>query len=122
MTEAKKILIGPSTFGAVDGSATEKLKGAGFDLIPNPFGRKLTKAELTALLPGVLGLIAGLESLTRDVLEQSQLKVISRVGVGLSNIDLEAARDLKIKVRYTPDAPTVADAQLTDGGLHKPSG
>jgi len=112
-----KILIAPSTFGVVDNAPMERLQQAGAHVIRNPFKRKLTKEELYALLPGVIGLIAGLEPLTRDVLERSQLKVISRCGVGLSNVDLQAAADLGIAVRSTPDAPTTAVAELTVGAM-----
>nr|MBI3612072.1 phosphoglycerate dehydrogenase [Nitrospirota bacterium] len=104
-------------FGAVDNTPMERLHQAGAHIVRNPFKRKLTKEELHALLPGVIGLIAGLEPLTRDVLEISQLKVISRCGVGLSNVDLQAAADLGIVVRSTPDAPTTAVAELTVGAM-----
>ncbi len=117
MVTGRKTLIAPSSFGTVDQAPLERLKETGMEVIPNPFGRKLQKDELLALLPGVVGLIAGLEPLTRDVLEQSQLRVISRCGVGLSNVDLEAARALGIKVRSTPDAPTAAVAELTVGSM-----
>jgi D-3-phosphoglycerate dehydrogenase len=95
----------------------KRLQQAGAHIIQNPFKRKLTKEELHSLLPGVIGLIAGLEPLTRDVLERSQLKVISRCGVGLSNVDLQAAAHLGIVVRSTPDAPTTAVAELTVGAM-----
>lgn len=113
----KKILIAPSSFGAVDHAPLERLQQAGTQIIQNPYKRKLTKEELHSLLPGVVGLIAGLEPLTRDVLERSQLKVISRCGVGLSNVDLQAAAELGIVVRSTPDAPTTAVAELTVGAM-----
>lgn len=113
----RKVLIAPSSFCVLDQSPLDKLKAARLEIIQNPYGRKLTKDELRALLPGVIGLISGLEPLTRDVLEKSQLKVISRCGVGLSNIDLQAARAMGIIVRNTPDAPTVAVAELTVGVL-----
>jgi len=113
----KKVLIGPSSFASVDDAPLIRLEQAGVDVIPNQYGRKLTKDELCALLPEVVGLIAGLESLTRDVLEKSKLRVISRCGVGLSNIDLRAAEDLGIKVTCTPDAPTTAVAELTVGAM-----
>lgn len=113
----KKILIAPSSFGAVDNAPLERLQQTGAQIIQNPYKRKLTKEELYSLLPGVVGLIAGLEPLTRDVLERSQLKVISRCGVGLSNVDLEAAAKLGIVVRSTPDAPTTAVAELTVGAM-----
>ena len=112
-----KVLIGPSTFGAADRAPLDRLQQAGAEVVPNPYGRKLSTDELRALLPGVVGLIAGLESLTREVLARSSLKVISRCGVGLSNVDLKAAEDLGITVRSTPDAPTAAVAELTIGAL-----
>ncbi|MBF0504266.1 MAG: hydroxyacid dehydrogenase [Candidatus Omnitrophica bacterium] len=115
--EKIKILLGPSTFAETDKSPLEKLASAGFEVIHNPYKRKLTEDELLKLLPGVVGLIAGLEPLNRKVLQASCLKVISRCGSGLSNVDLQAARDLGIIVRSTPSGPTTAVAELTLGCL-----
>ncbi len=112
-----KVLLGPSSYGALDDAPLIKLKAAGLTLIDNPYKRKLTKQELFKLLPGVKGLIAGLEPLDREVLTKSELKVISRCGAGLSNVDLEAAKELGIKVEYTPTGPTTAVAELTVGCL-----
>jgi|TARA_B100000315_G_scaffold220534_1_gene223298 D-3-phosphoglycerate dehydrogenase len=39
------------------------LTDAGFQVIDDPFKRKLTKEELIKLLSGAIGLIAGLEPL-----------------------------------------------------------
>ena len=114
----ENILIGPSSFGVIDRTPIKRLAEEGFKIINNPFGRKLTKTELIERLNDrVTGLIAGLESLTREILERSQLKVISRCGVGMSNIDLGAAKELGITVCSTPDAPTQAVAELTLGSL-----
>ncbi|MGB2987943.1 MAG: hydroxyacid dehydrogenase [Phycisphaerae bacterium] len=53
---------------------------------------------------------------TRAVLEQAgRLRVIGRGGVGLENIDIEAARQRGIAVVYTPAAGTEAVADLTVG-------
>ena len=112
-----KILLGPSSFGASNPAPLERLRAAGLELVDNPFKRKLTQGELLELLPGITGIIAGLEPLNRQVMAASELKVISRVGVGLTNVDLEAAEELGIAVRYTPDAPTIAVAELTVGCL-----
>lgn len=112
-----KILVGPSSFGAVDAAPLTRLRAAGFELQTNPFGRKLTEQELVALLPGAVGIVAGLEPLTEAVLEQSELRAISRSGVGMSNVDLDAAQRLGIVVRNTPDAPTAAVAELTLGAM-----
>lgn len=113
----KKVLIGPSSFAAIDRTPLNRLLASGFEVIGNPFGRKITKKELIDLLPGVNGLIAGLETLDREVMELSDLKVISRCGSGLSNVDLDAAEELGITVRNTPAGPTTAVAELTVGCL-----
>lgn len=54
--------------------------------------------------------------LTAKILENAKnLKVIGRAGVGLDNIDLQKAEELKIKVLNTPEAPSVSVAELTIG-------
>jgi len=116
MPSGQKILIGPSSFAEKDKRPLETLASAGFQVVDNPFKRKLAKAELLDLLQKyVVGLIAGLEPLDREVLTRSSLKVISRVGSGMSNVDQAAARELGIAVRSTPDGPTESVAELTLG-------
>lgn len=117
MKKRKKILIGPSSFSEADKTPLETLLSHNFDVINNPYRRKLSKEELIELLPGVSGLIAGLETLDREVLEKSDLKVISRCGSGLSNVDLESTRELNIVVCNTPLGPVTAVAELTIGCL-----
>lgn len=114
---SKRILIGPSSFGEMNSAPLDLLEEAGFSFTLNPYGRKLTKDELKALLPGVEGLIAGQEPLDRDVLVNSDLKVISRCGAGMSNVDLGAAEKLGLLVFSTPYGPTRAVAELTLGCL-----
>jgi len=115
---ASKILIGPSSFAEADKTPLNRLIAAGYEVIDNPYKRKLTKKELLDLFDDdTVGLIAGLETLDREVLEKFRIQAISRVGAGLSNVDLEAARDLGIQVFNTPDAPTNAVAELTIGAM-----
>ena len=114
----EKILIGPSSFAALDSSPMDRLLEEGYYVIDNPFKRKLTKSELIDLLSeGITGLIAGLEPLDREVLEGSRIKVISRCGSGLSNVDLQAAEELGIEVCFTPEGPTSAVAELSLGAM-----
>lgn len=114
----EKVLIGPSSFADIDKSPMERLIKEGYEVINNPFKRRLTKPELLDLLKkGVTGIIAGLEPLDSDALRNSTLKVISRCGTGLSNVDLVTAKELGIKVYFTPDAATDAVAELTVGVL-----
>ncbi len=113
-----KILIGPSSFAETDKTPMNRLIASGYEVIDNPFKRKLTKNELLGLLtPDVVGIVAGLEPLDRDVLQRSQLRVVSRVGSGISNVDLTTAQDLGIEVCSTPNGPTAAVAELTLGAL-----
>ena len=41
--------------------------------------------------------------------------MISRVGIGLNSVDLISAKELGIRVSYTPDAPAPAVAELSIG-------
>jgi len=110
------VLIGPSSFGQLDDAPLKRLEGAGFAVVPNPFRRRYTAAETVQLLyeHRVGALVAGLEPLGRAVLEQAPgLKVISRCGSGMSNVDRDTARELGIAVRNTPDGPTASVAELT---------
>jgi len=112
------ILITTSSFGKNDPGATEKLKHAGFSVVLNPYGRKLTEAEVTGLIRehAPVGMIAGVEPLTREVLQKAgDLKAISRCGIGMDAVDLKAANKLSIAVTNTPDAPTIPVAELTLG-------
>ena len=61
-------------------------------------------------------IIAGTEQITAKVMDRaSNLKLISRVGIGLDSVDLLAAEERGIKVSYTPDAPAPAVSELTIG-------
>jgi D-3-phosphoglycerate dehydrogenase len=112
------VLLGPSTFASIDQAPLTCLSKAGCQPIQNPYKRKLTKSELLVLLSDdVTALIAGLEPIDREVMEQTNLKVISRCGSGLSNIDTKAAEELGIQVLSTPHGPTSAVAELTLGAL-----
>lgn len=106
-----RVLITTSTFLA-DGFPAE------WEIIKNPYGRKLTELEEIELYKRYQpdGVIAGVEPLTESVLKvakQNGLKVISRCGVGTDAVDLEAAKELGIPVTITPDAPVQSVAELT---------
>ena len=110
-----RVAIGPSSFAEEDDTPLRILAAANVEVVPNPFGRRLTEDEIVSHLRGVDGLIAGLEPLNRRVLLSAQpgLKAIARVGIGMDNIDLVAAEELDIKVSNTPDEPARAVAEMT---------
>lgn len=113
-----RVAIGPSSFAEQDKTPLEMLESAGCEVVPNPFGRRLTENETVEHLREVDGLIAGLEPLNRTVLESApRLKAIARVGIGMTNVDSEAARERGIKVSNTPDGPVEAVAEMTVAAL-----
>ncbi len=111
-----KVLISTSSFGQCGTKPLDLLTKAGFEPIINPYGRRLTADEVVTLAHGCIGIVAGLEPLDRYVLDQlPTLRCISRVGVGMDNVDLQAAAVKGVEVRNTPDGPTIAVAELTVG-------
>lgn len=108
-----KILISSASFGKIDLKPVEILEREGYTVVPNKNGRKFTSSEFNELIKDATGLIAGTEKITAELLEKAPvLRVISRYGVGMDNIDLEAAKKLGIIVRSTPEAPSQAVAEL----------
>ena len=109
-----RVAIGPSSFGGEDDTPIRLLEQAGCEIVPNPFGRRLTEEEIIKHLEGIDGLIAGLEPLNRNVISSApQLKAIARVGIGVTNVDFEAAKEHNVAVSNTPDGPVDAVAELT---------
>ncbi|MBF0258819.1 MAG: hypothetical protein HQK62_08275, partial [Desulfamplus sp.] len=113
-----KVLITTSSFGLHDTAPLDRLKDSGFEVVMNPYNRKLTEKEVSSLLEthAPVGIIAGVEPLTASVLQKtSGLKVISRCGIGLDSVDTQSAEQMGIVVTNTPDAPTIPVAELTLG-------
>ena len=110
----KSVLIGPSSFAEIDDTPLQDLMKAGFNVIHNPFKRKIEEHELVELLTDdVIGIIAGLEKLDKNVLSKSNLRIISRVGSGVSNIDHEYSKENNIKIFSIPEGPTSTVAEIT---------
>lgn len=115
---AYRILTTCSSFGKVAEETLEMLQKAGFEVVNNPHGRKLTKEESLDLMPGFEGMIAGTEKLDREALSNAtDLKYICRLGTGMDNVDMEAARELGIVVENTPDAHVKGVAEITLAGI-----
>ena len=111
-----KVLITTVPFGDKNRLPLELLENAGMEYCINPYNAKLTEGQLAELVTDFDAIIAGTECISEKVMAQaSNLKLISRVGIGLDGVDLMAARRRGIKVSYTPDAPAPAVAELTLG-------
>lgn len=109
-----KIAVTTTSFGKYDSIPLQLCEDEGFSVSLNPYGRKVTSDELIELAKDAVGIIAGTENISENVLlKLPWLKVISRCGVGLDSVDIGSAKKLGIEVLNTPDAPTLAVAELT---------
>lgn len=113
------VAIGPSSFAEENDAPRRLLESAGITVKENPFGRRLTEAEIIEHLQGCDGLIAGLEPLNRTVIASAapRLKAIARVGIGVANVDFGAAAEYGVKVSSTPEGPIDAVAEMTVSAL-----
>lgn len=110
----KKVLTSPSSMGQCGSEPFDLLRENGYEIINNPYGRKLTEDEVIELAKDCEGIVAGVEPLTSHVMDAlPELKCISRVGVGMDNVDLEYAKQKGIIVVNTPEGPTRGVAELT---------
>ena len=76
----------------------------------------MTEDEVIEKLQGYDAVILGLEPMTAKVMKACpQLKVVSRYGVGMDNVDQAAAKELGIKTFNTPGANANAVADYTFG-------
>lgn len=111
-----KILTSPSSIGQIASDPFDLLVANGYQVVKNPYGRKLTEEETIELAKDCVGIVAGVESLNEKVINAlPKLKCISRVGVGMDNVNVNYAVSKGIQVLNTPDGPTRAVAELTLG-------
>ena len=85
-----------------------------FDVTINPLGRKIKNEEVYEQVNKADYVIAGTEKYDQELLSKLvNLKGISRVGIGIDNIDLDIAAKNNIKVFNTPEEPAKGVAELT---------
>lgn len=110
----KKVLITSRSFGQVSDEPNEILKGNNIEahFNNNPFDEKKFEEEIDQYD----GLVIGAHKITRDQMKKAKkLKIIAKHGAGLDNIDLEAAKDMGIKVTNTPGTNSNAVADVAFG-------
>ncbi|NJD99680.1 3-phosphoglycerate dehydrogenase [Thermococcus sp. LS1] len=91
--------------------AIEVLKNAGFEVVYEEYPREERLLELVKDVDAII--VRSKPKVTRKVIENApKLKVIGRAGVGLDNIDLEAAKERGIQVLNAPAAASRSTAEL----------
>ena len=98
----------------------EQISAAGLDLLRSKFDVDVdTESDLASLIGEYDAIvIRSATQLTADVLERAgRLKVIGRAGVGVDNVDVEAATRRGIVVANAPDSTVLSAAEQTIGLL-----
>jgi D-3-phosphoglycerate dehydrogenase len=108
-----KVFVSTHPFSSTSHLPRKLIEDNNLELSVNEHGRKITSKELAQDIQDAEILIAGTEKITEEVLKNApNLKFISRVGIGLDGIDFNLCKKYGLKVAYTPDAPTMAVAEL----------
>ena len=111
-----KIYIATSSFGVNDQSPIKLIESYSYKVLQNNKNRKLNSSEMAEELNDCVGVIAGTELYSKkNINDLSKLQVISRLGVGIDNIDLEAVKEKGIKIYTTQTTPAPAVAELVLG-------
>lgn len=108
-----RILLTTTSFQDTPGIHHDKLVSTGFEIVRHR--GPLSENAMLELAGDFDAYLCGDDALTRRVMKKSlpRLKVISKYGIGLDQIDLPAATDLKIPVLFTPGVNHTTVAEHT---------
>jgi len=98
----------------IEENGIAKLRQADFEVDNKP---TITPEELKETISNYDAIIVRSRTkVTKDIINAgNKLKIIGRAGAGLDNVDVQAAEKKGIKVLNTPEAPSLAVAELTVG-------
>lgn len=107
------IFVTLSTFAEYDREPIRLLETGGVPFQVHGTGKRITTAELVAHGRDATAVIAGVEPYDAETIRRlPALRCISRCGIGVDSIDLDAARARGIAVLNTPGQPAAAVAEL----------
>lgn len=116
MIMAERILVTPRSLTVSPHPEVERLRGCGFEIVYSTPGAMPTEDELVALVPGCVGWLAGVEPVTRRIVDAAgRLKVISRNGVGIDNLPLALLAERGVRVLVAEGANAAGVAELAIG-------
>ena len=111
-----KIFIATTTFGQYSNEPIDFIRSNNCKIDINKYGRKLKKEEYLNIISKYDGVLAGTELYDKDIINKAtKLKTISRLGVGMDNIDMKYAKQKSIDVCSTTTSPALAVSELTLG-------
>ena len=107
-------MVTANSFGTQDLESVEALENCGVELIYRNRPEPWSENELLGKVSDIDGLIVGADQVTEKVIQSADsLKIIAKHGVGLDNIDIEAATRLGICVTAGIQSNTIAVAEMT---------
>ncbi len=112
----RTVIVGPVRYPALCASGRALLLDHGFTLVENDSTLPWTAEQLHSHLAAADAAVAGVEVYDAAALAKApRLQIISRLGVGLDNIDLNTARDRGVTVVNVPGGNAGAVAELAIG-------
>ena len=92
----------------------KKLKESHPNVSLNLTGKTLKDNELVKFLANADKAIVGIEIIDKDILDQlPKLKLISKYGVGLNNLDLDECKKRNIQIKFQPGSNKQSVAEFT---------
>ena len=112
----RTVLVTATDYSRNCAAAKKLFEDNGFKVIENDKGRPMTFEELSVIVPDVDAVVAGVDTWDDNVFKLApRLKIISRFGVGIDNIDVEAATRRSIKVTNAKGGNSNSVAELCIG-------
>lgn len=107
-----KVLVTATNYSRYCQAGKKILENAGCEIIENPHGRPYTFDELKEIVEDIDGVVVGVDDWNEDVFKLApKLKGMARFGVGVDNIDLNAAKEHGIIVCNSPGINSSAVAE-----------
>lgn len=108
-----RVLLTTTSFQDTPGSHHDLLAAAGYEIVRER--GPLPEPRMLELAGGFDAYLCGDDALTRAVIQKSlpRLKVISKYGIGLDKIDVQAATEFRIPVLFTPGVNHTTVAEHT---------
>ena len=109
----RRVLVIARSYEESD-SGTKRLRDAGYEVVTPPEGADLSHEALLRAVADVDGAIVGTQKFDQSVLiADGRMRAIVKAGVGIDNIDLDAAKKAGIQVAAVPGANAGAVAEYS---------
>jgi D-3-phosphoglycerate dehydrogenase / 2-oxoglutarate reductase len=108
-----KVLVTARSFRKMQGEHWRVLQDAGCEIVTPEQDQPLKEAEMISLIGDMDAVLVGNDAVTENVIAAApHLKVVSKHGVGVDNVDVPSATRAGVVVTNTPGANQVAVAEM----------